>query len=126
MSHSRLGPWGEAVAREHLEAKGLAVEAVNWRCPAGEIDIVARDGQTWVFVEVKTRVSDRFGSPQEAVTGSKLERMLSAALEYLSQRESVDPDWRIDVVAIVCTRTRQVLSLEHLTDVVTRLPRFDR
>lgn len=126
MSRSQLGSWGEAVARDHLEAKGYAIEALNWRCPAGEIDIVARDGQTWVFVEVKTRVSDRFGSPQEAVTGSKLERMVSAAHEFLCRRESIDPDWRIDVVAIVCSRTRQVISLEHLTDVVTRLPRSDR
>ncbi len=120
MSRSRLGGWGESIARRHLEAKGYAIEAVNWRCRVGEIDLVARDGPTLVFVEVKTRTSDRFGGPEEAVTSSKLDRMKRAAWAYLAVHGSLDVDWRIDVVAIDCSPGRKVLRLEHLVDVVTQ------
>ena len=57
----KLGQWGERQARVHLEAKGYAVVASNFRCRAGEIDIVARQGDEFVFVEVKTRRGDGFG-----------------------------------------------------------------
>lgn len=120
MSRSQLGEWGESVARRHIEAKGYAVIAVNWRCREGEIDLVARDRSTLVFVEVKTRTSDRFGPPEEAVTAPKLDRMQRAAAAYLATFGSPDIDWRIDVVAIDCSPGRKVLRLEHLVDVVTR------
>lgn len=120
MSRSRLGQWGESLARRHLEAKGYTIEAANWRAREGEIDLVARDGPTLVFVEVKTRTSDRYGGPEEAVTSSKIDRMQRAACAYLSAAGSPDVDWRIDVVAIDCSPGRKVLRLEHLVDVVTQ------
>lgn len=70
-----LGRYGEDVAVRHLHDQGLVILERNWRCRAGEIDIVARHGDVLVFCEVKTRRSDRFGSPVEAVTPRKLARM---------------------------------------------------
>ncbi len=64
----RLGRWGEGVAATHLEAHGYTILARNWRCAAGEIDLVARDGETLVFVEVKTRRGRAYGAPEEALT----------------------------------------------------------
>jgi len=66
-----VGDYGEQVACAHLTDAGLEVLERNWRCDQGELDIVARDGDTLVFCEVKTRRSDRFGSPLEAVTRAK-------------------------------------------------------
>jgi len=120
VSRSPLGEWGESVARRALEGKGYAIVAVNWRCRDGEIDLIARDRSTLVFVEVKTRTSDRFGAPEEAVTVAKLDRLQRAATAYLAAYGSPDINWRIDVVAIDCTQGREVLRLDHLVDVVTQ------
>jgi putative endonuclease len=65
------GKYGERVAAQHLEAAGFEVLDRNWRCPQGELDIVARDGAALVFVEVKTRSSTKFGEPAEAVDRNK-------------------------------------------------------
>ncbi len=121
MTRARLGTWGEAVARRHLEAKGYAIEAANWRSPDGEIDLVARAGPTIVFVEVKARTSDRFGGPEEAVTASKIARVQRIAMAYLTAHDSLDVDWWIDVVAIDCSPDGKVRRLEHLVDVVTQI-----
>jgi putative endonuclease len=120
MTRARLGTWGEAVARRHLEAEGYTIESTNWRSPDGEIDLVARVGPIVVFVEVKARTSDRYGRPEEAVTASKIERMQRIALAYLAAHDSLDVDWRIDVVAIDCHPDGKMRHLEHLVDVVTQ------
>ena len=67
----RLGAFGERLAAAHLEAKGYRIRARNYRCREGEIDIVAQDGDTLVFVEVRTRRGDALGGPAESVTATK-------------------------------------------------------
>ena len=67
MTRASLGAWGEAAARSHLVSRGYVVRDVNWRCPEGEIDLIAELQGTLVFVEVKTRRSTGYGTPQEAV-----------------------------------------------------------
>ena len=67
----RLGQRGEQLAAERLAAMGYEIVERNYRCKAGEIDLVARQGGGWVFVEVRTRRGDRFGTPEESVTARK-------------------------------------------------------
>lgn len=97
-----LGTWGEALAVRYLCDHGWAVVGRNWRCRHGEIDIVARDGDCLVFVEVKTRRSDRFGSPLEAVDQRKARRLRRLAAAWLQEHDVRAAKVRIDVVGIEC------------------------
>jgi len=99
-SNTEIGRIGEYLAREHLMARGYVIVESNWRCAAGEIDLVARDGSTWAFVEVKTRRSDRFGTPEEAITPAKQRRLLDCGLAYVAEHDLGEVEWRIDVVSI--------------------------
>ena len=95
-----LGERGEVIARRYLEEQGYDILESNFRCSYGEIDIVAREGECLVFVEVKTRRSRSFGRPEESITPSKKEKMIEVAQAYLQAHDSPPDPWRIDVVAI--------------------------
>lgn len=79
-----LGDRGEAAAAKFIKAEGFRIIEKNFRCKSGEIDIIARDGDTVVFVEVKTRSSDGYGSPVEAVGPVKIRRIIRASETYLA------------------------------------------
>ena len=96
----RVGSYGEQVAVNHLQRNGFVVLDRNWRCELGEIDIVARDGDCLVVVEVKTRRSERFGSPAEAVTPAKLGRLRRLTARWLADAGVHPPRVRIDVVSV--------------------------
>lgn len=96
-----LGRYGEEVAVQHLRQQGMVIIDRNWRCPVGEIDIVARDGQALVFCEVKTRSSHEHGTPAEAVTPRKVRRLRHLAARWLESRQAHAPEVRIDVISIV-------------------------
>src|SRR4029079_6160696 len=102
MSEARqsLGKLGEDLACQELERRGYAILARRYRRRGGELDIVARDGQTIVFVEVKTREGCEYGAGAEAVTRVKRRRMASIALDYLSRHRLTDCPCRFDVVSI--------------------------
>jgi len=93
------GRRGEALARTFLQRRGYEVIATNYRSRWGEVDIVARDGPTLVFVEVKARRSTAFGSALEALTVGKARRLVATAHEYLAEH-ALDAPWRVDLVAI--------------------------
>jgi putative endonuclease len=95
-----LGKRGEDLACRELERRGYAIVARRFRVRSGELDIVARDGTTLVFVEVKTRAGRRFGDAAEAVTPLKQLRMARLANEYLVRQRLPDCACRFDVVAI--------------------------
>ena len=98
-----LGAWGEACAANFLQSRGFQIVTRNFRTPEGEIDLVALKDGHLVFVEVKTRVHNRAGYPEESVTETKLEHLTGAAEYYLEQYpENVD-DWRVDVIAVTGT-----------------------
>ena len=92
---------GERHAARALKKKRYKIIERNFRTPAGEIDIVARDGQCLVFVEVRTRASVEFGLPQETVVASKQRKLCNAARWYLQKKRVEGVDCRFDVVAIV-------------------------
>lgn len=110
-----LGQRGERIAERHLVARGLTVLDRNWRCPQGEIDLVLRDGDETVFVEVKTRTSTTFGHPLEAITVQKLARLRRLASAWCAAHPGAGRI-RIDAVAVVAPR-RAPATVEHLEGV---------
>ena len=98
---SALGAYGERVAVRLLTDSGLQVLDRNWRCRAGELDVVARDGAALVFCEVKTRRGAGFGHPVEAVTPGKQRRLRGLARAWLDAHDHHAPDLRFDVVGVL-------------------------
>ncbi len=109
----RLGRHGEDIAAAHLQNAGMVVLARNWRCAQGELDIVARDGSTLVFCEVKTRSGVRYGSPAEAIIGVKVRRIRRLAAAWLAETGRGWPETRFDVVSIVAP-SGGCATVEHL------------
>jgi putative endonuclease len=95
-----LGKLGENLACDALARRGYAISARRYRTRLGEIDIVARDGDTIVFVEVKARAGDDFGGAAAAVTGWKQRRLTLMALDYLARHRLHDRPCRFDVVTV--------------------------
>jgi putative endonuclease len=95
-----LGRDGEDLACDELRRLGYAILARRYRTRVGELDIVARDGETLVFVEVKARRSDEFGTPGEAVTWRKRRKLQAMATDFLSRGRLFAVPCRFDVVAI--------------------------
>ncbi len=96
----RLGKWGETIAEAFLRGKGLSLLAKNVRTRYGEIDLLMKDGVTIVFVEVKTRTSLDFGTPEESITRQKQFRMVQSAEAYMQEHPECGSYWRIDVLAV--------------------------
>ena len=108
-----LGRRGEAIAARYLMDSGLTIVDRNWRCPQGEIDLVARDAGELVFVEVKTRSGVGFGHPLESITVAKLARLRRLAAAWCSAHPGDHDRIRIDAVAVIAPRFGPV-EVEHL------------
>lgn len=114
-----LGAAGEEAAAQHLRRQGYRIVARNYRCPLGEIDLVATRGPWQVFVEVKTRTSDRFGSPQESVTRAKGRKLAALAEHYRNTHPGESrPKWRIDVIAVDARPGERPRVLAHIESAV--------
>jgi putative endonuclease len=111
IQRQELGKSGEELAVAELERRGYAVLARRYRTRHGEIDIVACDGDTTVFVEVKTRSSGEFGTAAEALTLGKQRRLTSMAVDYLARNRLSDRPCRFDVVAIDNCDTSPVITV---------------
>jgi putative endonuclease len=113
MSQARveLGKMGEDLACRELTARGYEILARRYRNRGGELDIIARDGRTTVFVEVKTRESLECGAGGEAITPLKRRRMAAVALDYMARHHQVDCPCRFDVVAIDFRGAEPVIEL---------------
>lgn len=111
--NTALGAYGERVARRHLEAAGLRVLDSNWRCDAGELDLVLREGDTLVVCEVKTRSSDAFGTPHEAITEQKAARMRRLAARWITEHDIRPAQIRFDLVAVLRPR-RGAAGVDHV------------
>jgi putative endonuclease len=105
----QLGAYGEAVAARHLVEAGMVLLERNWRCSAGEIDLVLRDGRTLVFCEVKTRSSTAFGSPLESVGPEKAARLRRLAALWIEAHGVRARDVRIDLVGVLQSATTTVV-----------------
>lgn len=111
--HNDLGKQGEQKALTFLEEQGYKIVAANWQEHKFEMDIIAIDNNEIVFVEVKTRATDFFGSPEEAVTITKQQHLIEGANYYLEQNE-IDLNARFDVIAIVLNENKTIIS--HIKD----------
>ena len=116
MDRSRLNiaKIGESLAVKHLKARGCEILARNYRALRGEIDIIVRDGEFTVFVEVKTRRNLKFGLPQAAVTLQKQRQISKVALAYLQAQNLLDAPCRFDVIAIHLSPQLELLKLEQI------------
>ena len=112
-SNRALGAYGESLAERHLVARGQVLLDRNWRCPAGEIDLVLRDGDVLVVCEVKTRRGVEFGTPHEAVTPAKLARLHRLADLWREEHGLPGVEVRIDLVAVLRPR-RGPSVVEHV------------
>jgi putative endonuclease len=118
MKRRETGIQGEKLACEFLGKNGYEIIEKNYRCPEGEIDIVARHKEFLVFVEVRTKKSYAFGSPEESITEAKQERLRGLATHYGLSHDNLPAFWRIDVVAIELDRGGKVSRIELIEDAV--------
>ena len=109
----RLGIEGEELAVRFLKKKGYKIVSRNFKSPVGEMDIIAEDGDTLVFIEVKTRTDDSFGHPFEAVTHRKREKLRKVALSYFKHSRQEVPS-RFDVLSIETDGANH--KIEHIKD----------
>jgi len=111
-----LGAFGEQYAARHLAAQGMVVLDRNWRCDAGEIDLVLRDGRVLVVCEVKTRTSTAYGAPVATVTERKAARLRRLAARWLEDHGLRPDEVRIDLVGVLVPR-RGGPEVEHVRGV---------
>ncbi|MEV4532208.1 YraN family protein [Asanoa sp. NPDC049518] len=108
-----IGAWGERLAAQHLADASFRIVARNWRCPLGEIDIIAWDGDALVFCEVKTRRGLGFGVPAEAVVAAKARRLRRLGARWLALNNAHPREIRFDVIAVLVRRPGTV-EIEHI------------
>ena len=113
----RFGSWGEKIAAQYLVTLGYQILTRNFRTPFGEIDLVAEFEGEIVFVEVKTRSSNRFGYPEDAITSKKILAIVQSAEFYLTAQTNEYIGWRVDVIAI-SVRGRQTPMINHFENAV--------
>jgi len=118
MKRKTTGAIGEKLAAEFLAKRGYEITETNYRCKEGEVDIIAKDGNFLVFVEVRTKNSRLFGTPEESVTARKKEHLKSVAEYYLENHDNLPPQWRIDFVAIELDGKGKLSRIEVIKDAV--------
>jgi putative endonuclease len=121
MTNTRLalGKRGEDLAAETLLQKGYELIERNYRCAYGEIDLVTRQKDVWVFVEVRTRRGKKFGSPEESVTPKKKKHLVDTVQTYLQEHQLTDAACRIDFVAVEFSTRGELLRVEIIEDAVS-------
>jgi putative endonuclease len=118
LMRKQLGVWGESTAEQYLKDNGIQIIHKNFRTRYGEIDLIAKENETFLFVEVKTRQSERFGFPEDAVTDAKLDRMEIVISEFFEQFDFGDIDWRIDIISIIRNPQTEKFELNWIKNVV--------
>ena len=108
-----LGAYGETIALRHLTGQDFILLDRNWRCDQGEIDLVLREGQVLVICEVKTRSSNDYGTPHEAISDAKLDRLRRLGEAWQQDRGVRAPEVRVDLVAVLRPRRGPAL-VEHV------------
>lgn len=114
LASGAIGRRGEELAIEFLVRQRYRILERNYRKSFGEVDIIARDKNTLVFIEVKTRQSTRFGTPFEAVDIRKQRQLSRIAQEYLQSHDSADVSARFDVIAVRLDRDSHLVAIDHL------------
>ena len=116
MDRQEVGKLGEKAARQFLKKRGYRIHETGFRCPHGEIDIIAQQKDYLVFVEVRTKSSLDFGTPEESITQAKKEKLIASALTYTTTHQNLQSLWRIDFVAVELDdkgKTRRIELIEN-------------
>ena len=116
-SRQLLGSKGELFACAYLQKKGYRILDRNFKARYGELDIVTLDGDTLVFVEVKTRIGRVFGLPEEAVTPRKLREVIKTSQYYISVHQGLPANLRIDVIGIEVDESGKIVYFNHIPNV---------
>jgi putative endonuclease len=118
-----IGKWGEDIAVSFLEQNGYSIINRNYHTPYGEIDIIAAEedqGEIYiVFVEVKTRTSDRFGNPEDGITSRKKDHLMAAIDQFFQENPDLENSWQIDVIAIRKLQGQEEPDILHFKNVFT-------
>jgi putative endonuclease len=114
-----LGHSGESLAAGFLEKKGYTILERNYRTSYGEIDLIANQGDTIVFIEVKTRASSSLGPPEISITRRKAEHMRYAAECFIQEHPDLRNEWRIDVISVQIQVNEMPPLIEHFENAIT-------
>jgi len=125
MDRQEVGKLGEKTARKFLKKRGYRIREVGFRCPRGEIDIIAQRKDCLVFVEVRTKSNLDFGTPEESITRAKKEKLIALALTYTSTHHNLPALWRIDVVAIELDDKGKPRRIELIENAIEQVSRFN-
>jgi putative endonuclease len=118
MKRQDTGNLGEKLAASFLKKQGYSILQTNYRCPEGEVDIVVRSDDFLVFVEVRTKRSSEFGSPEESITPAKMDKLRRVAAHYRQTHNDIPESWRIDFVAVELDRQNRPRRMEHIENAV--------
>lgn len=116
-ANQKFGKRGEQIAKEYLKRKNFIIIDHHYTCRFGEIDLIAQDNAELVFVEVKSRRSQKFGFPEEAITSQKLNRLVKAIYCYLEENSPTCENFRIDVVLLRFHKNTNFPFISHLKNV---------
>ena len=118
MERKTRGDLGEKLAKDFLKKKGYRVLETNYRCPEGEIDIVARHKDHLVFIEVRTKSGFSFGTPEESITPAKMRHLTLSADHYLQNHDKLPELWRIDLVAVVLDKEDKLQRIDLIENAI--------
>ena len=119
MKRRHTGILGEKLAKDFLKKRGYHIKETNYRCPEGEIDIVAKHKDYLVFIEVRAKKSLEFGSPEESITSAKMGRLRTAITHYRQTHNNLPQLWRIDVVAVELDQKGKLSRIELIENAVS-------
>src|SRR4030042_5738776 len=119
LKRKEVGALGEKLAVDFLKKRGYKIIQRNFRCREGEIDIITKQGECLVFVEVRTKKSSGFGIPEESITPVKSRKLVDLANIYLQNCSSLPQSWRIDVIAVELKPDNKLSRLEHIENAVS-------
>jgi putative endonuclease len=119
MERRKTGILGEKIASGFLRKRGYHIIEANYRCPEGEIDLIAEHRDCLVFIEVRTKRSLAFGTPEESITAAKREKLRTLAARYRQTHDNLPQLWRIDVVAVELDRRGRPSRIELIENAVS-------
>jgi len=125
MNRQEVGKLGEKAARKFLKKRGYRIREVGFRCPHGEIDIIAQKKDYLVFVEVRTKNNLDFGTPEESITQAKKKKLVALALTYTNTHQNLPSLWRIDVVAIELDDKGKPKRIELIENAIEQVSHFN-
>jgi len=121
MDRKSVGAAGELIAQNYLKKKGYRIIETNFRTRYGELDIVAKNNNTLVFVEVRTKTGVSFGSPEESITPTKSRHLAAAAYIYQQHHKGLPESWRIDFIAVVLDDFGKLIRINHIESAIEEI-----